>query len=462
LFLHLNLFANTFVLFSNNSHDSFNINSEHLDQDTNLVENNEYDLVKNKNSSPFLPNLTTLRFNSNVHIQKDRKYHFKVSMQNESYPGQDIHFFITTVGKFSGSKIIETKIQFPSGQFLTLDPQKNDSFSIFEWNNLMMHFVPYNRKDSGITWPSFNLSVDENQDDNFDFSTSNTFKAMTYNIQIFPFYGDVVSLPNNKRERAYRLPTLIGDQQDVVSLNEVFDRDLRNHIIADMSSMYPYHIEPPGMNEPNFLSGGVLVFSKWPILTAKEHVYKNCSMEECMANKGIIYIKLQKSINGIVQNYNVFSTHVQAFKNPLETQEYYQSRTRQIRELKEFINQQNISEDEPVFVTGDLNIDKYDPTLSDYHGSTLQTEYEYLLSELDATDPAQVGLKYSFDANINTMLIGHSNERGRLDYVLYLNKHKAPLNAVNYVRTMRDTWNPAMYPSYDTSDHFPVIGAFIF
>ncbi len=459
LLLPVNLFASTFVLFSNNSQQSFEITSKALNPQ-NLQMQKDYDTVIQAGSESFLPNLKTLRFNSNVNIKPGRTYEFEVLIKNLKYPEAPLKFVISTKGLLMSSQIVETKLILPDDSSIYLNPHLFQHVQIPSWNNQKFYFVPYFRKDNTVSWPSFVLTVDDEQKESFDYSAPNTFKSMNYNIQMFPFYGDVIANPNNKLERANRIPELIGNHYDYVSLNEVFDRELREKIVRRMATYYPYHTEPPGMDGLNILSGGVIAFSKWPILESKEYVYKSCNAEECLSNKGVSYLKIAKTVNGITQIYNIFATHVQAYPNTKIKKAYNQPRTKQIHELKEFIEAQNISITEPVFVTGDLNIDKYDTRENEYTAGIFQTEYQFLLKTLGAIDPNAAGLKYSFDSKLNSMTI--EEDRSRLDYVLYLKKHKAPINSVNKIKTLRDTWNEKMYPNFDTSDHFPVIGEFTF
>lgn len=462
VFSTLNLHASTYVVFSNNSQSSYKVTSHLNDFDTNLTQNKDYNLVENQFVEAYRSNVNALRFNSNINIKNGKEYHFSVSISHSEDSQKYLNFHITTRGLFSGSEIIETTLEFPSGERIVLDPKKNSSFSIPNWNNLILHFVPYQQTESGVPWPSYVLAFDENNNDYFDNSSANRFKSINYNLQLFPFYGDVVAISNNRTERARNIAKLIGDQYDYVSLNEIFDRDLRALIIKNMKVHYPYYVDVPGLSGTNLLSSGVVTFSKWPILKMNQLVYNNCYEKECLANKGATYIKIQKTVNGISQLYNIFSTHLQSAQNTSATDYYLQARTKQIRELKNFIAAQDIPFSEPVLIAGDLNVDRYNENFFDYHQQYLQTEYQYLLETLNAVDPVQIGLKYSFDSVLNTMIPNSKHERVRLDYVLYLNHHRAPVNAANLIKTMRDTYNPRMYPMYDTSDHFPVIGLFVF
>lgn len=462
VFLHISVFPTTNILFSNNSSYNYHTTSVLLDSQTNLTPEKDYRSTNNLAVNPFYSNANTLSFNSNINIKNGREYHFRVSIQNDAYPNQILNFYITTRGLFTGSKIIETKIVLPSGEEIVLNPKERSFFFVSEWNDVVFHFVPFEQSESSVWWPSYVLTADQSNEFSFNSSAANTFKGITYNIQLFPFYMDLSTPPNNKKERATNIPQLIGIEYDYVSLNEVLDRDLRTQIINTMKKNYPYYVDAPGMSGANILSGGIVTFSKWPILDVKQMVYQNAYLPDSLSNKGVTYIKINKvDKKGRGQIYNIFSTHLQSTLDP-NKKAFEQPRTKQIQELRNFILAQNIPANEPVIIAGDLNIDKYDRKLANYGDGNLKTEYEYLLTTLNATSPVQTGLPYSFDGVLNTMLSLSENTRNQLDYILYLNDHMQPINALNHVQTLRDILNPKMYPIYDTSDHFPVIGAFVF
>ncbi len=464
LLVSTHAFAVTKVIFSNNSKHSYTIHSNLIDADseTNLILNRDYHTVENFFVDAYFSNQKALEFNSNVNIKNGKEYHFNVLVLDNNNPDQFLNFYITTKGLFSGSKIIETYVVLPSGERIVFDPKKQASFNIPNSNNLIFRFIPFARTDQTVSWPSFVLVIDKAYEDAFEFSQSNTLKILNYNVQLWPFYSDHTNPPNHRDERARRLPELINNNYDYVTLHEVFERGIRDKMIRDMREYYPYYVDAAGMSGINFLSSGVVTFSKWPILETKQMVYKNCHSLDCAANKGVSYIKIRKTENGTEQIYNIFSTHLQAWNNENETNAFEQSRAKQVRELKEFIEQQNIPISEPVLVAGDLNINKYSGVVAFYHSNDLETEYAYLLNTLEAIDPLQTGLTYSADFRINTMLGLSSYSTSRVDYVLYLKNHKVPTYAINDIRPIRDTENPKMYPIYDMSDHFPVVAEFVF
>lgn len=459
IFIPVFSFAVTNIFFSNNSWDEYEVSSSFLKSDANLTQDKDYHLVQDFKFKPFHPNENVLNFNSNMNIKYHKNYNFSVTVHNKKYPHQYLYFYITTEGQFYGSHITNLAVILPSGRSFIFDPKKISSLMIPEWERTTLHIVPFNINQQGVSWPSYGLVLDQNNPDYFDFSDANTLKLMTYNVQLFPFYADRVNPPNNRSVRAANIPKLVGDQYDFVAFNELFERDLRNHMISEMQKMYPYYVDPVGMNANTFLSSGIVVFSKWPIIATDEHVFTRCSGFDCGASKGVRYTKISKYVNGKEERYNIFATHLQAGS--------WLIRGQQLLEIREFIQKQNIPSSESVLIAADLNIDSYEKVYFDYSSiaqtyGVLKTEYEFLLQTLNASDPFQTGLKYSADYIINSMLRLSSTSQEKIDYILYLNDYKQPVFATNAVFVIRDLLNPSMYPAFDMSDHLPVVGEFVF
>jgi hypothetical protein len=87
---------------------------------------------------------------------------------------------------------------------------------------------------------------------------------------------------------------------------------------------------------------------------------------------------------------------------------------RQLGMIKSFIDDRGLSGTEPVFIAGDLNVDKYD-----------EDEYAAMLCILDAWYPQSLGHPYTVDSTIN----GRAGYRLYLDYVLVSNRHLQPVDA---------------------------------
>ena len=91
-------------------------------------------------------------------------------------------------------------------------------------------------------------------------------------------------------------------------------------------------------------TGGIRVYSRWPILNNYQHVYKHCGGIDCHASKGVLYARILKED----QPFNVFATHLQ---DGLKKESV---RREQLKELYAFMATIEIPH-EPVIFSGDMN-----------------------------------------------------------------------------------------------------------
>ena len=276
---------------------------------------------------------------------------------------------------------------------------------------------------------------------------SNSFNVLAYNIYMRP----TSMFFNDQSDRGRLLPSkLLGF--DVIVFSEAFDDPVRNRLIADLRHEYPYSTSILGSDHETQQDGGVIILSRWPITAQDQYLFGNvCSgiFDDCLAQKGVLYARIEK----YGRTYHVFGSHTQA-ENSTERQ---QTRQRQFGIIKAFIDSMRLPDTEPVFIAGDLNVNKYDAR-----------EYTAMLRTLDAWQPRQFGHPYSFDPTINRRARGR---REYLDYVLVSNRHLQPTTAIIETLLLRspkrfglpiDVDNDVLRGNYDLSDHFPVFGHFMF
>jgi len=138
----------------------------------------------------------------------------------------------------------------------------------------------------------------------------------------------------------------------------------------------------PNVSPQAISSGGLLILSKYPIIKSSGLVFKDCAGIEakrldCLANKGIIYARIQIGNNFV----HVFNTHLQSGYSSKTHQAQLptikakseekrtidelrilivdKKRSSQLDEIKKFINKMKEDDNQgrPVFVLGDFNID---------------------------------------------------------------------------------------------------------
>lgn len=261
---------------------------------------------------------------------------------------------------------------------------------------------------------------------------------------------------------------------DVLVLQEVLNRVSRLSIQPIMQRLgYPYCSDK--VQARVTLSGGILIYSKWPIVTNSYTRFGDmCRGSDCMATKGVTYACLDKQGHLI----HVLGTHLQAGL----TDEAHSVRREQMTHLKTFVDGLNIPASEPVLLAGDLNIDLY----------THRTQLEQVFQRVKAAIPNLVPgtARFSSDPEVNK-LVGSDDIQDyhsaayphgciqeyydtwqcvccvpmMLDYAVPLTDYLAPDSHSMQVLpvTTPDTFEIAltMHRKVDivnVSDHYPVLG----
>lgn len=268
-------------------------------------------------------------------------------------------------------------------------------------------------------------------------SSPDHLSVLTYNTQMMPLIAGAVDRLNQPDVRVTVIPSTIATF-DVVVMQELFDKDLRETMVKGMSATYPYHTVVVGEHSEKMLTGGVMIFSRWPITYEKDWVYIAGSGLDDLAAKGVAYAV----INKLGKRYHVFGTHLEAGVSD----SFEQVRVQQLREMSHFISDQNIPDTEPVIMAGDFNIDR-DSREADPMKQTLQ-----------ALPLASHGFEYSMDPNTNTMTT--DTVRSRIDFIFPQLGHRLPSSAYDRVFVNRAFKIGELWPRFDLSDHYPVAAYF--
>ncbi len=278
--------------------------------------------------------------------------------------------------------------------------------------------------------------IQENEPYTQNIEDRNSIHILSYNI--FMLSG---ILGKDQDIRAQAIPDHVRGY-DVIVFNEAFDNDARENILLPaLQDEYPYRtnvLDKSGAIE----DGGVVIVSKWPIEDTQTSIYNDCISEDCLSAKGVLYVR----INKMGKIYNIFGTHTQAWNSD---EEQVRTRLNQLQQLRDFIDELDIPETEPVIVAGDLNVDSY---------ANAFDEYNRMFEILDAQIPSYNGHPYTFDPDFN--LYASGNVKEYLDYVLNINGWLQPSVSLNEVRILRSITD-AM-EGWDLSDHFAVYGHFTY
>ena len=207
-----------------------------------------------------------------------------------------------------------------------------------------------------------------------------TISLKTVNYNLFGRWNGVTGY-EGQDTRLENIPTAIlanpklGSDIDVITFEEAWcpndqlfsgpvmcaknkSRDLLT--TAMIKAGWQYHtnvIDKPGVSVVDKpANGGAIIFSKWPILATSQYVYTKGLGQDKEAAKGVIYIRIKKTENGISQIFNIFGTHLQAWSTP-EGKNARQNELREIHDI--FLPAIGIPKNgsEVVLYQGDMNTD---------------------------------------------------------------------------------------------------------
>jgi endonuclease/exonuclease/phosphatase family metal-dependent hydrolase len=293
------------------------------------------------------------------------------------------------------------------------------------------------------------------------------FTVIAYNIMDRPFWAG----HDGQRERVCRIPQALAhdvasrEHVDVLVFNESFSGECVDDLrLTDLLAYYGWRHRLPRVSswwKPS--NGGIFIASKWPIVASQQMVYKACGSSDCLAAKGVQYARVEKTVGGRSKLYHVFGTHMQGYAGAAPVA----VRTRQAREMAEFVAQQGIPSTEPVLLAGDFNTrGPRNPLIQEF------------IDTLKVSMPAIEGdRKGTIDVD-NTLL---SRGPWWVDYVLPSTVHQRPRHAALealglkpasafaicaaaplqpfYVGPYAATCTKTLHVG-DFSDHYPVIGRF--
>ncbi len=289
--------------------------------------------------------------------------------------------------------------------------------------------------------------------------------------------------------------------RDVVILTELFNDALSDRLLTALSTEYPYQTPVLGRDpttvpdcasntcwnsmtgtvQPNqFEDGGVVILSKWPIVTRHQSIFATTCGVDALARKGFVYVELD--VNGT--QVHVIGTHSQAdssqragltsnfnqllpCKTPaLDLPElacettwntpHEAVRLGQFMEMATWLKQQALAPEDYVIIGGDLNVDKM--------GNP--AEYDRMRCVLDLAEPAYTGAAkleppwYTFDGQRND-LVDEQEGRAYIDYVFFHAAYAQPAHWTNRVlwpTSLPATWENEDQACYELSDHYPVVG----
>jgi endonuclease/exonuclease/phosphatase family metal-dependent hydrolase len=202
-----------------------------------------------------------------------------------------------------------------------------------------------------------------------------------------------------------------GFAPDIVGLCEVFANGERELIRRRLKDIYPHWLDGPDEDDLES-DGGLLLLSRHPILESTTRIYRDCAGADCLANKGVIHVRVHPPTSATP--FDVFLSHTQNIDEDGGREVLYKQISR-INDLMASSADPNI----PAFVLGDLNIP----------GET--HDYDELIARLQqpvdlwiAQRPSVKGLTFTADNNFYEDDDDNPHENLRLDYVLLRAGHR--------------------------------------
>jgi endonuclease/exonuclease/phosphatase family metal-dependent hydrolase len=209
--------------------------------------------------------------------------------------------------------------------------------------------------------------------------------VLVWNIMIpvlppLRFYGQY--------ERAERIPKIIQglENLDVIVFNELIPPTIHEYLKSQLYDI-GFKYSTNRINDLLTESGGICVFSKYPILHEDFMLFgSDCAISDCLSSKGVVFAKINK--DGLL--INIFATHFQS------GDKYHNIRESQTQTTKNFILAQSIQPQEALLFCGDLNTGRF----------LNNAEIQHILFTLNMIIPIvhESSHPFTFDAVINPLV----------------------------------------------------------
>lgn len=257
-----------------------------------------------------------------------------------------------------------------------------------------------------------------------------TLNVLTYNTYMLPGI-----LPRRQRQREPHLENFLRQTpHDVVVLQECFHRR-SSAMMRRLRDVFPYQAGP-GRGGFLKLTSGVVILSRHPIADQRVVNFRHARGIDRTSRKGAVWAR----INFRGRFIQILGTHLQS----MDDEESQAVREKQYEVLRDSILEPLRNANEPQFVMGDLNTEKFHP----------DGRYNRMLRSLrlrDAQGPGETDFTWSGPDND---LAGDQEPqaRHRLDYVLMWPGEVADAVKVVFTKVFqpRARWHSRFQ---DLSDH---------
>ena len=189
-------------------------------------------------------------------------------------------------------------------------------------------------------------------------------KILTYNLFLLPnpFFYNLLdhSHSDYKNERCLLISKLIN-KYDIILFQEIHPgHNFRcNYIINEgykLGLQYHYYHLGPSFISKYCLSNGLLILSRFPIISTDCVSFSNSKSYDNFIEKGCIYTKIK--ISPYIPDVHIFNSHLQSSYNKNIIWENI--RHTQLKELNTFIKSKCDIINDIIFAGGDFNINHFD------------------------------------------------------------------------------------------------------
>jgi endonuclease/exonuclease/phosphatase family metal-dependent hydrolase len=301
--------------------------------------------------------------------------------------------------------------------------------------------------------------------DQLEHDTPLTYYAQNMGLLPWPLYKGA------DRDRAvdHLIDVLQTTRPDVVGLSEMWTADDRDRVRTELADTYPYSIEGPHdpllatpLGDLELMGGGLLLLSRHRIVTSSSTVYRQCSGDDCLANKGVLQARVFPRGNPCA--VDVFLTHTQAAHPTVAgtTAGARKAVEGQIRHLAAFVRAARDPVG-PAVLFGDFNVDFFaHPDLYDQLISTLGFPADVLPTVSLQGRSRPTGTSESDDDNISSFQPDHpvraaddparfGDTTERLDYIFFF-----PGLLYGQQIASADVIAEQWEPGRDMSDHYGI------
>ena len=189
-------------------------------------------------------------------------------------------------------------------------------------------------------------------------------RILTWNVFLRPRH---IFWVDGQIKRAKFIAEVLADSdQDVIVLQEAFDKGSVRVMKKQLDSIYPYQILPSKKRSYQ-LTNGLWLLSKYPIIKRDSIYFCRAGHADKTSDKGAVFARISKG----GKEFDVIGTHTQAY-NKLS---FRHIRLEQYTEIKDKLISRHTQSGVPQYIIGDMNTDKKDTSY-----------YRMMLDLLDAED----------------------------------------------------------------------------